>query len=83
MNEEIVCKISAGLHQVEYRLGVELGVDGGPEGLTKLSEQLTALKGMVNASLTELVEKERQATSASNENQRKQLQEEEEFSDSG
>lgn len=85
MTEEIVCKISGGLGllKVEHRLGVELGVDGGAEGLTRLSVQLAVLKGMVNASLTELVGEESRATTASNKDQRRLLQEEEESADSG
>lgn len=70
---------------IEHRLGVEIGESGASESLTRLSEQLAVLKGVVNVTLTELVEKEREAaTYCSNKQQMIQEEEEEEedFSDS-
>ena len=59
-SEEIVCQISGGIDQVKilHRFRVEVKEDSNDsQRLSSLCERLTELKGVVNASLTELVEK--------------------------
>ena len=65
-SEEIVCQISGGIDQVKilhrFRVVKEDSTDS--QRLSSLCERLTELKEVVNASLTELVEKQKGLPSA-------------------
>ena len=63
-SEEIVCTITGGLLPGKRRISMDQEVEGDPKGLAELSQHLVVLKGLVNASLTKLVEEER--TTANN-----------------